>query len=213
MRISFLHSPESEKEGQVTNKREKNKQRLGEEIGKNRRAQKNAKVKKKKKDREEKEEEISHSSEARGAPAEPSSLLLLLLSSAASLAASTTGAHLSTGEHLSGSSLTALASSATAALAFPRWSSRSAHACASGAVAAGGPPRLRERPAWRTATAAEGWGRRPLPPPLFSSSLLFLLLRLPLLVARFSAWAQLTQAFEFSGCRQTTRSKTAKARS
>ena len=47
MRISFLHSPESEKEGQVTNKREKNNQRLGEEIGKNRRAQKNAKVKKK----------------------------------------------------------------------------------------------------------------------------------------------------------------------
>ena len=166
---------------------------------------------------EKKKKNLSPPLQARGTAAEPPSLpfLLLLLSSsaaaAASLAASTTGAHLSTGEHFSGSSRTALASKATAALAFPRWSSRRAHACARGAVAEGGPPRLRVRPAWRTAAAGEGGRRLPplLPPPLSVSSPRPSLS----LVARFSACAQLTQALEFCGWRQTTRSKTAKARS
>ena len=52
--------------------------------------------------------------------------------------------------------------------------------------------------------------------PLSLSLLTLLLLLIPRrlsLVARFSAWAQLTQALELSGWRQTTRSKTAKARS
>lgn len=179
--------------------------------------------------------------QARGGPSEPrispSPLPLLPLPSpaaSASLAASTTGAHRSTGEHRSGSSLTALASSATAALAFPLCSSWSAQAWARGAVAEGGPPRLRERPAWRTATAEEGGRPLPLllqvllllppapslpqsplslPLPLFLPLPLLLRLSPPPLVARFSAWAQLTHALELSGWRQTTRSKTAKARS